>query len=186
MRYPFLPDFHAAALVKAGSELRTAMWLPGACLFTSCIALLFLLNRRIFATVRGSFGNMEGVLSTALVVFSGGYGGIQLMLAEGVGSITGGRFDPIQDVPGSPGTTVWFGFLAHVMLPQRGATFAYPLVLFVVLAVWVALKGRAKLAASEYRALVVASGICAGSLPLIQVTWASLWLPCVKSREGKA
>jgi hypothetical protein len=49
MKYPYLPDFHAAFLVKAGASMRDAMFIPGWLLFVSFVALLFLLNRRVGA-----------------------------------------------------------------------------------------------------------------------------------------
>ncbi len=64
---------------------------------------------------------------------------------------------------------VWFGFLAHVMLPQRGATFAYPLVCFVLLVSWVAVHKRSTIPLPAFRSLLCVAAVSAGSLPLVQV-----------------
>lgn len=49
----------------------------------------------------------------------------------------------------------------------------YPLALFVLLALWVAVKGRTQtntpLSGSDYRSLVVTSAVLCGGLPLVQV-----------------
>ena len=106
MKYPFLPDFHAAFLVKAGASMRVAMFVPGLLLFISFVALLFLANRRIFAASRTVYANHAALLSVALVVFAGGFSGILTVLDAGVSAVVEGRLDPIGDVPGAPGRWV--------------------------------------------------------------------------------
>jgi hypothetical protein len=69
---------------------------------------------------------------------------------------------------------MWFGFLAHVMLPQRGATFAYPLVLVVLLVTWVAVKARKSISLSAFRSLLWVAAVCAAALPMVQVRVSSL------------
>jgi hypothetical protein len=38
-------------------------WIPGAFLFTACVGLLFLFNRRVFAKANGAANNTVGLLS---------------------------------------------------------------------------------------------------------------------------
>ena len=56
-------------------------------------------------------------LLQVLVLLSGGASGIGHVLSGNAGSVVNGGTDPISEG--------WFGFVAHVMLPQRGATFSY-------------------------------------------------------------
>ncbi len=51
-----------------------------------------------------------------LVLLSGGASGWSHVLNGNVNSVVHGGTDPISEG--------WFGFVAHVMLPQRGATFS--------------------------------------------------------------
>ncbi len=192
MQYPFLPDFHAAFLVKAGATMRSAMWLPGILLFVSCVALLFLLTRRVVGGLRQKFANIEGVLAVCFVLFAGGFAGIALLMDKGYEPIVNSTLDPIQDHPDKR-NVVWFGFISHVMLPQRGATFAYPLVIFILLLIWVAVSQSAVassvLPRGDYIRMMITAGVLAGSLPLIQVRSCScssvpvvvLWRRCVGS-----
>ena len=62
----------------------------------------------------------------------------------------------------------WFAFLPHVLLPQRGANFAYPLVVLCVLLLWRATDGTRPAAAGVREAALVAAGAFAGALPLVQ------------------
>lgn len=168
MKYPFLPDFHAAFLVKAGASMRDAMFIPGWLLFVSFVALLFLLNRRVLGSLAGASADRAALLSVLLVLFAGGFSGIATLFDSGFSKIVSGGADPIGDWPGAPGTVVWFGFLAHVMLPQRGATFAYPMVCFVLLATWVAVHNRRTSTVAAFRSILCFAAVCAGSLPLVQ------------------
>jgi hypothetical protein len=169
MRYPFLPDFHAAALVKAGNSMHDAMWLPGFSLFLSLVVLLFLLTRRILTGLKSQVSvNIASYLAVFLVICAGGMGGIRLTLNGQMGQLVDGTLDPVQDDVNAPGTINWFGFLAHVLIPQRGATFAYPLVIFVISACLTAVRGRGKLTSCQYCNLLVFAGAAAASLPLVQ------------------
>ena len=170
MKYPFLPDFHAAVLVKAGASMHNAMWIPGFTLFVSLIVLMFLMQRRVLSGLKNAaYVNFAALLSILLLVCAGGAGGINLSLSGSFGKLVDGTLDPIQDDVGAPGTIVWFGFLSHVMLPQRGATFAYPLVIMLIMVCFIAVRGRNKLSSGEYTAMLVFAGVCSASLPLIQV-----------------
>ncbi len=67
MKYPFLPDFHAAFLAKAGTSMRDAMFIPGWLLCVSFVALLFLLNRRLLSSTAGASADRAALLSVLLV-----------------------------------------------------------------------------------------------------------------------
>ena len=81
------------------------------------------------------------------------------------------RQDVAQNNADGEGKIVWFAFLPHVLLPQRGATFAYPLCMVIFNLVWVATAGDAgsrDVSVAERSSLLLLAGVLAGSLPLVQ------------------
>lgn len=129
LAYPFMPDFHAAVMVRLGGcGLRHAFLLPGLALCFSLLALMYLL------TVRVTKSRIGGLLSILLLLGAGGMGGWNLAARDGFWEAA--TKDTAQnDAVGPDGRIVWFAFLPHVFLPQRGATFAYPLCLAILLMV---------------------------------------------------
>ena len=130
MAYPFLPDFHAATLVRWGATLRNAMMIPGLTLALALIALFFTL------TVRLTGSRLGGLLAVLIAVGAGGMGGPHLAMRDGLAKAV--LADTAQNDTSGDGKIVWFAFIPHVLLPQRGANFAYPMVLFVLTLVWIA------------------------------------------------
>lgn len=176
MSYPFLPDWHAAVLFQLGSSMRHAMMNPGIAMFFSFVGLMFFLSKRL---VRSS---LAATVCIALVILAGGMGGFSLMKKISFERIMS-WYDPIQDLADQKNGVFWFAFLPHIFLPQRGATFAYPMVLTILLIMWNAV-GPTPLAVSEgvesvvkkmhvddslkSRLLMVAA-VLSASLPLVQL-----------------
>jgi hypothetical protein len=162
MAYPFLPDFHAAVLVRLGTTLRWGMMLPGLLLAVSLMVFLFTFS------VRLTRSRLGGLLAILIAVGAGGMGGINLSMRDGFSSAL--NQDTAQNDVAGDGKIMWFAFIPHVLLPQRGATFAYPMVLLVLTLVWVAtdMRKEAALVHSERRTMLLLAGAFAGSLPLIQ------------------
>ena len=159
MHYPFIPDFHMAAVEASGSTMREGAWITGAMLFSALAAnMLFLTNRL-------THNPIAGLLSVLFIIGAGGIGGFGIVYKDGFGGIIWG--DPIQDSGDGKGDVWWFGFLNHVLLPQRGATWAYPLCIFVLQVMWVACRsiGHGR---RDQRLLCTAALLC-GLVPLIQV-----------------
>ena len=67
-RYPFLPDFHAALLITAGSSLTAALAVPDVVLLVAVTVLVASLAQRLTGSVA------VGVLAMAVCVLGGGLG----------------------------------------------------------------------------------------------------------------
>ena len=174
MAYPFLPDFHAAVMVKMGGvNLRWAFLATGLPLALAMTALLFTLSHRLTRSALGS------ALAVLLVYGTGGMGGWNLARRDGWDAVASA--DVVQNDVSGEGKAVWFAFLPHVLLPQRGANFAYPLALVVLTLVWVATEwgsgggrgahGSARggaLTLGDRAHLLTLAGLLAGALPLVQ------------------
>eukprot|EP01138_Halocafeteria_seosinensis_P008808 gb/GECG01009003.1/.p1 GENE.gb/GECG01009003.1/~~gb/GECG01009003.1/.p1 ORF type:complete len:839 (+),score=58.98 gb/GECG01009003.1/:1-2517(+) len=174
MSYPFLPDWHAAVLYWMGSSMRHAMMDPGIAMFFSLVGLLFLLGKRL---VRTDFASTVGIM---LTILAGGMGAISLLKVFPYEKVIY-EMDPMQDHADGKMGVLWFAFLPHVYLPQRGATFAYPMVLTILLIMWTVIapskhffkKNTMSLNASpitnsERSSLLMMAGIFAASLPMVQ------------------
>lgn len=160
MAYPFIPDFHAAVLTKIGATLRWSFLLPGYLLCLTLLAFLALF------TIRVTQSRVGAVLAILITLGAGGMGGWHLAQRDGFWNAV--NVDTAQNDVSGDGKIFWFAFLPHVLLPQRGANFAYPLVLFVLLLVWRAMDHGMPLSVSQRRTLLVTAGLCAGCLPLVQ------------------
>ena len=160
MYYPFLPDFHAAVMKRLGGSLRDGFLVPGFLMACALWAFLFLLSARV---TRSRLG---GLLAVALTIGAGGMGGIHMWARDGWSSAV--RQDTAQNDVTGDGKVFWFAFAPHVLLPQRGANFAYPMVLLVLLLVWRATDGAARLSIASKRALLVHAAAFAATLPLVQ------------------
>ena len=163
MSYPFLPDFHAAIMVRLGSEMRWSMLIPGFLLFLSLMGLVYRLNTRLMGH------RMAALASVVLILFAGGVGGINMWRIMDWERLM--SKDPIQDdaPPRGDSSVFWFGFLTHVLMPQRGATFAYPVCLVVILLVLQATRSTRDLTLADRRRLIVLAGFLASLLPLVHV-----------------
>lgn len=138
MYYPFLPDFHAAIMKKMGDPLRNGFLYPGFFLCLSFFALMY------FLAVRLTKSRVAAIMAMLLTIGAGGMGGINLFfrdLKESGGNVNQAFWRTVErdtaqnDVSGD-GKVFWFAFLPHVFLPQRGANFAYPMALLILLLVW--------------------------------------------------
>ena len=161
MTYPFIPDWHAGVLYWMGDGMRHAMMWPGMFMFFSCMGLLYTFNRRLARS------DIAAALSTAMVVFAGGQGGINLYHKFGFEQVMQ-EYDPIQDDVGDKGNVFWFAFMPHVYLPQRGATFAYPMVLAAFLMVWAVTSRVNPVSPAARRTGILLAAMCCGTLPMVQ------------------
>ncbi|KAA0148480.1 hypothetical protein FNF29_06697 [Cafeteria roenbergensis] len=169
MTYPYLPDFHAAALVWMGSSFRQVYFATGFLSFLALIGLVFSLGSR---TTGSRVASLVGVV---VLVFMGGVGGFNIYNKEGWDQLL--TRDAIQDdyVNGEfrGGSIFWFAFLPHIFLPQRGATIAYPAVASVILIFWQAIRSsrsatQQAMPVAERRFLLVLCAVVSALLPLVQ------------------
>ena len=178
MTYPFLPDFHAAIVVTLGGSMRDGFLLPGLSL---CLALWALLY---FFALRVTRSRLGAVMAVLMVVGAGGLGAWRWVWQEWRANPARGLYaafcdvlrdkDVVQHDPTGEWKHLWFAFVPHIMLPQRGANFAYPLVVLVLTLVWMAtdhssLEQLSKPTTQGHRrAMLVTAGVLSAALPLFQ------------------
>lgn len=183
MTYPFLPDFHAAILVRLGSSMRDGFLHPGFFMASSLWALLY------YFTLRVTQSRLGSILSVYLVACAGGTGGLRYILQdlqkdpETFNSQTllthtmhdwyqsferSIYHDVVQHDPTGEWKYLWFAFIPHIMLPQRGANFAYPVAVLVLSFVWMATDANISLHQGHRRTLLVSAAVLAASLPMVQ------------------
>jgi len=169
LTYPYLPDFHAAVMVWFGSTLRQVYFATGFLSFLALVGLVFSLGTRMTSS------RVAAVAGVVCLVCLGGVGGVNILLKHGWDFAL--TKDAIQaDVVGdniADGAVFWFGFLPHVFLPQRGATFAYPAVAAAALVLWQAIRPSRSAAAlgmplPERRFLLIVCAALSALLPLVQ------------------
>jgi hypothetical protein len=175
MTYPFLPDFHAAVVVAAGGTLRQGFLWPGFLMACALWALLFYFSLRVSRSVLGA------ALAVLLTIFAGGLGGPRWVHERGWQEAM--RSDVVQHDWSGEWKHLWFAFIPHILLPQRGGNFAYPLVAFILILLLVAteqmdvpqpplphmLLGRPrKLSSWDRAALLRYTALFAGALPMVQ------------------
>eukprot|EP01104_Vermistella_antarctica_P016815 TRINITY_DN5818_c0_g1_i2.p1 TRINITY_DN5818_c0_g1~~TRINITY_DN5818_c0_g1_i2.p1 ORF type:complete len:726 (+),score=126.40 TRINITY_DN5818_c0_g1_i2:173-2350(+) len=133
--YPFIPDFNSAAVAAAATEsvydpVRVGLIVPSLLLAVSFVGLLYLINYYLFRTSQS-----VGVLAVILVIFGGGIGAFPYLWGDGEMSISkmisGVHIkNDLMERATDARPLFWFGMVAHILLPQRSALYAYPLVLF--------------------------------------------------------
>jgi hypothetical protein len=160
MYYPFLPDFHAAVMKRLGDGLRPAFLWTGFLMACSLFAFIYLLAARVTKSRLG------GLLAIVLTLLAGGMGGVNILMRDGWARAT--ETDTAQNDVSGDGRVFWFQFVAHVLLPQRGANFAYPMVMLALLLVWRATDMAAPLAHADRRSLLVHAAGFTATLPLVQ------------------
>lgn len=171
LTYPFLPDFHAALLVRAGANMSSAFAVTGFLMASSLWVLLYSF------TVRVTRSRLGGLLAVAMTICAGGLGGPRWIQAQGWA--TAMQNDVVQHDHTGEWKHLWFAFIPHILLPQRGGTFAYPIAVLSLLLVWlatdpddrpagIAQEQRLKLDYTARTSLLVHAGAFAAMLPLVQ------------------
>jgi hypothetical protein len=157
LTYPYLADFVAAMLMKAGAPLRLAFLMQNLVLAAALVGLLFRLGLHV-TRERGA-----ALLTPVLVFLSGGLGFLEFLREGGpylerLASLT-------RDYTITWDGRLRFGNMVSVLLvPQRTLLLGLPLALLAFLLVW-----RARVASGDAAArgrLLVAAGGVAGLLPL--------------------
>ena len=164
LTYPFLPDFHAAIFRPLGDTLHEGFLYPSFMMATAMWGILYCF------TVRVTGSRLGGALSVLLTIGAGGMGGPRWIQAVGWNSAM--TRDVVQHDPTGEWKYLWFAFVPHILLPQRGACFAYPMAVLCLLLVWVGSDntsaGAARPTPLERRHLLIGAALAAGSLPMVQ------------------
>ena len=145
--YPFLVDFLAAMLVRAGAGVIFAMWLQN---MVMALALVGLLH---YWTILLTRNRLAGVIAPLLVLFSGGLGW-WLLFSE---SSSDGFFATLTNlqhdytiVPNS--ILRWGNSLTTLFVPQRSILFGLPLAITIFCQWWLAISQQEEAPASAARA----------------------------------
>jgi hypothetical protein len=132
--YPFLVDFLAAMLVRAGAGVVAAMWLQ------NMLMGLMLVGSLHYFTLLLTRNRRAGFIAPLLVIFSGGLG--WWLLFSDTGSSDG--FFSLANLPHDytimPNSILrWGNSLTTLFVPQRSILFGLPLAIFVFCQWWIAI-----------------------------------------------
>ncbi len=132
--YPFLVDFLAAMLVRAGAGVIFAMWLQNMVMAMALVGLLH------YWTILLTRNRLAGVISPLLVLFSGGLGW-WLLFSEGNSD---GFFATLGNLQHdytivSSSILRWGNSLTTLFVPQRSILFGVPLAITIFCQWWLAI-----------------------------------------------
>jgi hypothetical protein len=132
--YPFLVDFLAAMLVRAGAGVIFAMWLQNMIMALALVGLLH------YWTVLLTRNRLAGVIAPLLVLFSGGLGWWLLFSessSDGFLATLGNLQHDYTIVPNS--ILRWGNSLTTLFVPQRSILFGMPLAITIFCQWWLAI-----------------------------------------------
>ncbi|HEX3153301.1 MAG TPA: hypothetical protein VHV32_01695, partial [Candidatus Angelobacter sp.] len=142
--YPFLVDFLAAMLVRAGAGVIFAMWLQNMVMGLALVGLLH------YWTILFTRNRLAGIIAPLLVLFSGGLGW-WLLFSE---SASEGFFATLSNlqhdytiVPNS--VLRWGNSLTTLFVPQRSILFGIPLAITIFCQWWLAISQREDATSSD-------------------------------------
>ena len=130
--YPFLVDFVAAMLVRAGANVIAAMWMQ------NMVLALALVGSLHYWTLLLTRNRRAGLIAPLLVLFSGGMGWWQLFSDAGASD---GFFTLLANLPHDytilPNSILrWGNSLTTLFVPQRSILFGFPLAIFIFCQWW--------------------------------------------------
>jgi len=131
--YPFMVDFFAAMLVRAGAGVIFAMWLQNMVMAMALVGLLH------YWTVLLTRNRLAGVIAPLLVLFSGGMGWWLLFsesISDGFFAMLGRLQHDYTIVPNS--ILRWGNSLTTLFVPQRSILFGMPLAITIFCQWWLA------------------------------------------------
>ena len=142
--YPFLVDFLAAMLVRAGAGVIFAMWLQNMVMAMALVGLLH------YWTVLLTRNRLAGVIAPLLVLFSGGLGWWLLFSegsSDGFFATLGNLQHDYTIVPNS--ILRWGNSLTTLFVPQRSILFGMPLAITIFCQWWLAISQQEDAAPSR-------------------------------------
>jgi hypothetical protein len=140
--YPFIADFVAAMLMRAGASLRNCMFLHNMVL---AISLVGVLHRWTLKLTRNY---LAGFLAPLLLLFSGGLGWLILLRDARVGER--GIFSVLMDMQHDytilPGNAWrWGNSLTTLFITQRSLLFGLPIAITIFTLLWSALNEKGEI-----------------------------------------
>jgi hypothetical protein len=142
--YPFLVDFLAAMLVRAGAGVIFAMWLQNMVMAMALVGLLH------YWTILLTRNRLAGVIAPLLVLFSGGLGWWLLFYensSDGYFAMLGSLQHDYTIVPNS--ILRWGNSLTTLFVPQRSILFGMPLAITIFCQWWQAISQQKEAAPSD-------------------------------------
>src|SRR6478736_2035106 len=142
--YPFLVDFLAAMMVRAGAGVIFAMWLQNMVMAMALVGLLH------YWTILLTRSRLAGVIAPLLVLFSGGLGW-WLLFSEGSGDGLFATLASLQhDYTIVPNSILrWGNSLTTLFVPQRSILFGMPLAVTIFCQWWLAISQEEHAALSD-------------------------------------
>jgi len=132
--YPFLVDFLAAMLVRAGAGAIFAMWLENMLLALAFVGVLH------YWTLLLTRNRLAAVIAPLLVLFSGGLGWWLLFSDGSLGDIFSTLGSLSHDYTIVPNSILrWGNSLTTLFVPQRSILFGLPLAITIFCQWWLAL-----------------------------------------------
>src|ERR1041385_2055855 len=133
--YPFLVDFLAAMLARAGASLIATMWLQ------NMVLALALVGAMHYWTLLLTRNRTAGIIAPLLVLFSGGLGW-WLLFSDATSS--NGLFSLLANLPHDytilPDSILrWGNSLTTLFVPQRSILFGMPLAITIFCQWWLAI-----------------------------------------------
>jgi hypothetical protein len=130
--YPFLVDFLAAMLVRAGADVISAMWLQNMVLILALVGLIH------YWTLLLTRNRLAGMIAPLLILFSGGMGWWLLFSDVSAGD---GFFSTLANLPHDytivPSSILrWGNSLTTLFVPQRSILFGLPLAITIFCQWW--------------------------------------------------
>lgn len=138
--YPFLVDFLAAMLVRAGAGIISAMWLQNMLMGLTLVGSLH------YFTLLLTRNRRAGLIAPLLVIFSGGLG--WWLLFSDAGSSDGffsllGKLPHDYTILSQPNSILrWGNSLTTLFVPQRSILFGLSLAIFVFCQWWITVAQR--------------------------------------------
>jgi hypothetical protein len=166
LTYPFLVDFVAAMLMRAGASLRAALFLEGMLLG---LCLVVILHRWSLLLTRDA---LAAIVAPVLFLLNGGMG--WTLLFREVNPEQGGLMGLLGHLSHnytilSMGELRWGNVVTTLLIPQRTLLLGLPLALAAVALWWKVLREDPGRAEDEARARrrMAGAGVIAGLLPLV-------------------
>lgn len=166
-----MSDWHTVSLVASSSlNIRWAIILPSFFIMLSFIGLLFIFSRRFIGWNYSPFHAPRyseiSFLGVFIFLTLSGIGGFTILRDRKWDWESTINHDSTQWTS-SNDEIYWFHPVCHILLPQRSALFAYPLILVIVSTIYQLIHSHSSFSYPQRRKIYFLSGCITGLLPLI-------------------
>jgi len=177
LRYPFLPDFLTAVLMRLGMDLHSALVATAAPLALSLTGIFYWFAHRLTkiylgVTLKPVRVQAAAVLATLLFLFNGGLGFLYFFSdwwASGQPLTSFWSQATVSYANMGDRSIHWTNIIVDTLLPQRASLFGLPLAMMIFMifvVVWESNAGGKVERAWEGGSLLLIAGVLTGLLPL--------------------